>query len=69
MRMLPTKVRTTPSPNTNGRLTKQPGDRILHYNFGLFLFDYDRDASAEQLRMAQPWDGFPVFAPDGTQLE
>ena len=50
-------------------IAKDPNDRILHYNFGLFLFDYDRDASAEQLRMAQPWDGFPVFAPDGTQLE
>ena len=50
-------------------IAKAPGDRVLHYNFGLFLFDFDRDASAEQLRMAQPWDGFPVFAPDGTQLE
>jgi tetratricopeptide (TPR) repeat protein len=50
-------------------IAKDPNDRVLHYNFGLFLFDYDRDASAQQLRMAQPWDGFPVFAPDGTQLE
>jgi tetratricopeptide (TPR) repeat protein len=50
-------------------IAKDPNDRILHYKFGLFLFDYDRDASAEQLRMSQPWDGFPVFAPDGTQLE
>jgi tetratricopeptide (TPR) repeat protein len=48
---------------------KEPDDRILHYNFGLFLFDYDRAAAAEQLRMARPWDGFPVFAPDGTQIE
>src|SRR5215831_2490101 len=30
---------------------------------------YNRMAAAEQLKMAQPWDGFPVFAPDGTQLE
>jgi tetratricopeptide (TPR) repeat protein len=50
-------------------IDKQPDDRILHYNFGLFLFDYNREASAQQLRMSQPWDGFPVFAPDGTQLE
>lgn len=50
-------------------IAKQPGDRILHYNFGLFLFDYNREAAAQQLRMSQPWDGFPVFAPDGTQLE
>jgi tetratricopeptide (TPR) repeat protein len=50
-------------------IDKQPDDRILHYNFGLFLFDYDREASVQQLRMSQPWDGFPVFAPDGTQLQ
>ena len=50
-------------------IAKAPGDRVLHYNFGLFLFDFDPDAAAEQLRMSQPWDGFPVFAPDGTQLE
>src|SRR5208337_1490649 len=42
-------------------IRKKPDDRILHYNFGLFLFDYDRAAGAEQLRMARPWDGFPVF--------
>ncbi|MGB8013067.1 MAG: tetratricopeptide repeat protein [Terriglobales bacterium] len=47
----------------------KPDDRILHYNFGLFLFDYNRAAAAEQLRMARPWDGFPVFAPDGTPLD
>jgi tetratricopeptide (TPR) repeat protein len=47
----------------------KPDDRILHYNFGLFLFDYNRAAAAEQLRLARPWDGFPVFAPDGTPIE
>jgi tetratricopeptide (TPR) repeat protein len=50
-------------------IAKDPNDRILHYNFGLFLFDFDRDAAAQELRKSQPWDGFPVFAPDGTQLE
>jgi len=49
-------------------IAKNPDDRILHYNFGLFLFDYNREASAQELRMARPWDGFPVFAPDGTPL-
>ncbi len=49
-------------------IRKKPDDRILHYNFGLFLFDFDRAAAAEQLRMSRPWDGFPVFAPDGTPL-
>ncbi len=49
-------------------LGKNPDDRILHYNFGLFLFDYNREASAQELRMSRPWDGFPVFAPDGAPL-
>jgi tetratricopeptide (TPR) repeat protein len=48
---------------------KKPDDRVLHYNFGLFLFNYDREAGAEQLKLAQPWDGFPVFTPDGTQIQ
>jgi tetratricopeptide (TPR) repeat protein len=45
---------------------KNPGDRILHYNYGLFLFEHDRNAAAQELRLAQPWDGFPIFLPDGT---
>ena len=50
-------------------IAKQPDDRILHYNFGLFLFNFDREAGAGQLKLAQPWDGFPVFAPDGTPIQ
>lgn len=50
-------------------LTKAPDDRILHYNFGLFLFDHDRPTAADQLRQARPWDDFPVFAPDGTLIQ
>jgi tetratricopeptide (TPR) repeat protein len=49
-------------------IRKKPDDRILHYKFGLFLFDYDRAAAAEQLRLSRPWDGFPVFAPDGALI-
>jgi tetratricopeptide (TPR) repeat protein len=50
-------------------LEKNPTDRILHYNHGLFLFNFDRQAAAEELKLAQPWDGFPVFTPDGTQIQ
>jgi tetratricopeptide (TPR) repeat protein len=50
-------------------IRKKPDDRVLHYNYGLFLFDHDRPAAIEQLRMSRPWDGFPVFAPDGTPVE
>lgn len=49
-------------------IEQKPDDRILHYNYGLFLFEHNREAAAEQLRLAQPWDGFPVFLPDGTPI-
>ncbi len=50
-------------------IRKNPGDRVLHYNYGLFLFDYNQAAAVAQLRMSRPWDGFPVFAPDGNLVE
>jgi len=50
-------------------ITQKPEDRLLHYNYGLFLFEHNRDASIEQLRLARPWDGFPVFTPDGTLVQ
>jgi tetratricopeptide (TPR) repeat protein len=46
-----------------------PGDLTLHYKFGFFLFDYDRNAAAEQLVLARPNDEFPVFLPDGTRIQ
>jgi tetratricopeptide (TPR) repeat protein len=50
-------------------IRKNPDDRVLHYNYGLFLFDYNQAAAVAQLRMSRPWDGFPVFAPDGNLVE
>ncbi len=50
-------------------IVQKPDDRVLHYNYGLFLFGYDRNAAFAELKMAQPWDGFPVFAPDGTPIQ
>lgn len=50
-------------------ISQKADDRVLHYNYGLFLFGYDRDAAFAQLKLAQPWDGFPVFAPDGTPVQ
>jgi tetratricopeptide (TPR) repeat protein len=49
-------------------IARAPQDPMLRYRYGLFLFAYSRAAAAEQLAMAQPWDGFPVFMPDGTQI-
>jgi tetratricopeptide (TPR) repeat protein len=43
-------------------------DSMLHLRFGTFLFPYNRNAAAEQIGMAQPWDGYPMFLPDGTQV-
>jgi tetratricopeptide (TPR) repeat protein len=50
-------------------IRKKPDDRVLHYNYGSFLFNYNRAAAVEQLRMSRPWDDFPVFAPDGTLVQ
>lgn len=49
-------------------IARSPDDHMLRYRYGMFLFAYNRAAAAEQLAMAQPWDGFPVFLPDGTQV-
>jgi hypothetical protein len=46
-----------------------PNDLTLHYKFGFFLFDYDRNAAAQQLVLARPNDEFPVFLPDGTRIQ
>jgi tetratricopeptide (TPR) repeat protein len=50
-------------------IAQYPSDLTLHYKFGLFLFDYDRRAAAQQLIVARPSDDFPVFLPDGTQIQ
>ena len=50
-------------------LRKNPADRVLHYNYGLFLFDLNRTAALQQLSLSRPWDGFPVFAPDGQPVQ
>ncbi len=50
-------------------IAQKPDDRVLHYNYGLFLYGYDRNGGIEQLKLARPWDQFPVFTPDGMILE
>ena len=49
-------------------IARNPEDAMLHLRFGGFLFPYNRNAAAEQIGMAQPWDGYPMFLPDGTQV-
>lgn len=50
-------------------LARSPEDHMLHYHYGMFLFRYNRNAAGAELAMAQPWDGFPVYMPDGTQVK
>lgn len=50
-------------------IAQRPDDAMLHLHFGTFLFRYNRMASAEQFALAQPWDGYPVFLPDGTPVQ
>jgi tetratricopeptide (TPR) repeat protein len=45
-----------------------PEDHLLHYNYGRFLSGFNRNAAIQQFRMSRPWDGFPVFTPDGMIL-
>ena len=49
-------------------IAQSPEDRMLRLRYGMFLYGYNRAAAAQQLAMAQPWDGYPVFLPDGTQV-
>lgn len=46
-------------------IARTPNDRILHFNFGVFLYPYNPAAAEEQFRLARPFDGFPLVTPDG----
>jgi tetratricopeptide (TPR) repeat protein len=50
-------------------IRNSPADRVLHYSYGLFLYGNNRNAAIQQLSMSRPWDGFPVFTPDGMPVE
>jgi len=49
-------------------IARGPEDRMLRLRYGMFLYSYNKAAAAGQIGMAQPWDGYPVFLPDGTQI-
>jgi hypothetical protein len=50
-------------------IARSPDDRILHHKFGLFLFNFDPNAAAQQLMLGRPTDDFPIFMPDGTPIQ
>ncbi len=56
-------------PQYEWAIQKNPGDPVLHYNYGLFLFEHNRNAAMQQLSLSRPWDGFPVFTPDGMPVQ
>jgi tetratricopeptide (TPR) repeat protein len=47
-------------------LSRRPDDRILHFDYAVFLNQYNPNAAAEQFNLARPCDGFPLVTPDGT---
>lgn len=47
-------------------IAQRPADRLLHFNFGVFLLNFDQQAAYDQMRRSRPFDGFPVTSPDGT---
>jgi tetratricopeptide (TPR) repeat protein len=50
-------------------IAHSPDDLLLHHKFGLFLFNYDPNAAAQQLVLGRPTDDFPIFMPDGTPIQ
>ena len=44
---------------------RRPDDRLLHFNFGLFLSPYNPAAAEQEFSASRPFDGFPVVTPDG----
>ncbi len=73
LRLVPKAERPDESPNDTAlqyqwAIARSPEDRMLRLRYGMFLAGYNRAAAAQQIGMAQPWDGYPVFMPDGTQI-
>jgi len=71
--LMPKAERSDEGPNDTAEqyqwaIARDPEDRMLHLRYGMFLYGYNRAAAAEEMGMAQPWDGYPVFLPDGTQV-
>lgn len=50
-------------------ISQNPQDRMLRLKFASFLFSYGQlTAGIEQLRLARPYDDFPLIGPDGRPL-
>jgi hypothetical protein len=72
-RLMPKAERSDEAPDdTNAQyqwaVARNSDDHMLRLRHGMFLYGYNRAAAAQELGLAQPWDGYPVFFPDGTQI-
>ena len=47
-------------------IARRPTDRILRFNYGVFLYPYNPAAAEQQFGQARPFDGFPLVTPDGS---
>lgn len=50
-------------------LTQAPYDQTLHSKFGYFLFNFNKQAAAQEFMLARPNDDFPVYLPDGSRIQ
>ena len=64
----PVKPLTTPQTNTVPRWRKGQTIVFCITISGCFCSTLIA-MRGEQLKLSQPWDGFPVFGPDGTRLQ
>ena len=46
-------------------IARRAEDRIIHFNYGVFLYPYNPAAAEQQFAAARPFDGFPLVTPDG----
>jgi tetratricopeptide (TPR) repeat protein len=50
-------------------LQQSPDDHLLHLNYGMLLYDRNREAATQQFRRARAYDDVPFVAPDGTLIQ
>jgi hypothetical protein len=46
-------------------IARHPDDRMVHFNYAVFLYPYNPAAAEQQFGLARPFDGFPLVTADG----
>jgi hypothetical protein len=70
LRLMTTAQDSDESPNDTAAqyqwaIERSPNDRMLRFNYGVFLYPYNPAAAEQQFAAARPFDGFPLVTPDG----